>query len=44
MNFLKAKMQILRSICNEKTLIIVDNFDVSEDENLQKFWLWFCII
>ena len=35
--FFESKMQIFRSICNEKTLIIVDNFDVSEDENLQKF-------
>lgn len=35
--FFESKMQILRSICDDKTLIIVDNFDVDADENLQKF-------
>ncbi len=35
--FFKHKMQVLRSICDEKTLIIVDNFDVDEDEDLSMF-------
>ena len=35
--FYENKMQILRSVCDEKTLIIVDNFDVDSDENLSDF-------
>lgn len=35
--FFVRKMQILRSTCDEKTLIIVDNFDTDFDENLNAF-------
>ncbi len=36
-DFFESKMQIIRSLCNEDTLIIVDNFDVNEDESLPAF-------
>lgn len=35
--YYENKMRILRSVCDEKTLIIVDNFDVDSDENLSDF-------
>lgn len=36
-SFFRQKMQILRAVCDEKTLLIVDNFDVNEDEDLAEF-------
>ncbi len=35
--FFRHKMQVLRSVCDRRTLIIVDNFDVNEDEALAEF-------
>lgn len=35
--FVQKKMGIIRSMCDEKTLFIVDNFDVDDDECLNLF-------
>lgn len=35
--FFNRKLQILRTLVNERTLIIVDNFDVDQDERLREF-------
>ncbi len=35
--FFENKLQIIRSVCDEKTLFIIDNFDVDDDEELESF-------
>lgn len=35
--YFRRKLQILQSICNERTLLIIDNFDVNDDEKLKPF-------
>ena len=35
--FFKRKLQILKKITDDKTLIIVDNFDIEEDKYLEEF-------
>lgn len=36
-DFFIKKMQIIRTICDEKTIFIIDNFDVDNDVDLSKF-------
>lgn len=35
--FFAQKMQIIRTLCDEKTIFIIDNFDVDNDEDFSKF-------
>lgn len=35
--YFERKMRELAGLCNERTLIIVDNFDTTKDENLDRF-------
>jgi len=37
--FFERKLRIFRSVADKKTLLILDNFDVDEDDNLEKFLL-----
>lgn len=36
-DFFVQEMQIIRTICNEKTIFIIDNFDVDNDVDFSKF-------
>lgn len=36
-DFFVQKMQIIRTLCDEKTLFIIDNFDVDNDVDFSKF-------
>lgn len=36
-DFFRRKLKVLRELTDEKTLLIVDNFDVDDDANLEEF-------
>lgn len=40
--YFERKMRELAKLCNERTLIIVDNFDTTEDENLSRLFSLNC--